>query len=194
FESGFGRLLTSIHVFQTDFDELIAFDSMTFLPRNVGAARVRGAELSGEWRGDRWRIFGHVTQMEPVNEGEGGQPDTLLNRRAKHSGSLDVRRSFGSGSLGALVRWQGPRFDDLANTARLGSYVTLDLTAERALGAWTFAARVANVFDREYATARFFPQDGRNYMATVRYTFSGVRPWAGGARHGAVARGQTPVV
>ncbi len=177
FEALFARARASLHLYQTHFDQLITFDLTTFRPVNVGSARVRGAELQVEYRTDTWKIGGQITRLDPLNLGQGGAPDTLLPRRARDSGSLEVRRFFPSTSIAAITRWEGRRFDDLANLAPLGGYATLDLVAEQSIGrAWKLAARVANVLDHDYATARYYPQDGRHYGVTLRYTFAGERP------------------
>lgn len=160
----------SLNVFHTDIDDLIAFDAAISAPSNIEQARIRGAELQGEWRSDVWQIAGQVTRLDPVNRGNGTTPDRILPRRAKHSASLQLRRIWPSAAVGALARWEGRRYDDLGNTVELGSYFTLDLAAEYSIGrAWKLQARVANLFDRDYEMASYFPQDGRNYSVTIRY-------------------------
>ena len=66
--------------------------------------------------------------------------------------------------------YAGGRFDNLANTRRLGGYATVDLLAEWSFAAgWRLQARGENVLDREYATAAFYPQPGREWHLTLRY-------------------------
>ena len=72
-----------------------------------------------------------------------------------------------------MVRYEGARFDDLANNRPLGGFVTLDLVAQQQIGrSLTVQARVANLLDRDYETAAFYLQDGRNYQLTLRYRFA----------------------
>ena len=162
----------SLHAFQTDIDQLIAFDPVAFIPVNVAKSRIHGAELQAEWRSGGWKIGGQVTRLNPVNRSD----DRLLPRRAKETASLELRRSSPSFSIGTIARYEGERFDDLANDRRLGGFFTLDLAAEQAIGrALRIQARVANLLDREYSTAAFYLQDGRNYSLTLRYRFAGER-------------------
>ncbi|HEY8507433.1 MAG TPA: TonB-dependent receptor, partial [Steroidobacteraceae bacterium] len=164
-----GALRASLHAFDTDFDKLIAFDSATFSPKNIGDARIRGAELQTQWLSTAWRFDGQLTWLDPENR-SADLSGRVLPRRAKHSGSLGIRRLLPATQIGAIVRWEGERFDDLANTSRLGGYTTVDLIASHRFGrAWTVQARVANVFDREYETAEFFNQDRRYYSVMLRY-------------------------
>jgi vitamin B12 transporter len=177
-----GALNWSLHVYQTTIDRLIAysFDPATglYLPQNVDRARVRGAELQADWHNAAWKIGGQVTALDPRNRSNDTNNDNLLPRRAKESGAVEVRRfipgsgflALDSGSIGVVGRWEGRRYDDVANTFALGGYLTMDVLTE-----WTFArdwkleANAANLFDRNYQTAAYFAQAGRHYGVTIRY-------------------------
>jgi vitamin B12 transporter len=159
----------SLHVFQTHIDQLIGFDA-SFSVVNVNESRIRGVELQADWRAQRWQLGAQATWLDPVNRSDG---DRLLPRRAKESASLELQRIWPSLSIGAVLRYQGRRFDDLANTRELGGYVIADIAATQTIGrSFELQARVANVFDRDYATAAFYLQDGRNYSMALRYRFA----------------------
>ncbi len=169
-DGGYGQLRWSLHGYQTNVDRLIAFDLNTFLPQNIDRARIRGAELQADWRNSDWKLGGQLTRMDPLNLGGGSAGDLQLPRRAKESGSIEVRRLLPNAALGAVVRWQGRRFDDLANTRPLGGYTTVDLLGEWQLARnWQVQASLANILDRDYQTAAFFAQDGFHFSVTVRY-------------------------
>ena len=167
----------SLHAYQTRIDQLIVFDSLTFLPQNIARARIRGAELQADWHNASWRVGGQVTRMDPLSLGGGDQGgDLLLPRRAKESGSIEVRRLLPEASFGVVGRWEGRRFDDSANTTPLGGYFTLDLLGEwRFARGWQLQASCANLLDRSYQTAAYFAQDGFHYSVTIRYQFPGKR-------------------
>jgi len=83
--------------------------------------------------------------------------------RTAPSGSVD-------GSASVVARWQGRRYDDLANTLPMGGYLTVDLLTQWTLGGgWTLEAKAANLLDRSYQTAAYFAQPGRSYGITIRY-------------------------
>lgn len=93
-----------------------------------------------------------------------------MPRRAQQMFRLDLDRRFGPLLVGATVYGEGRRFDDLANTERLGGYVTVDLRAGVDLTKnWILEGRVSNLLDKDYETARLFNQDDRNFFATLRY-------------------------
>ncbi|HYL02799.1 MAG TPA: TonB-dependent receptor [Steroidobacteraceae bacterium] len=172
-----GALSWSMHGYQTSIDRLIAIDPQTFLPQNIAAARLRGLELQGSWHDRDWALGGQLTAMEPLNRSPGADYDDLLPRRAQQGAALTVRRLLhggagagASGSVGIVARWEGRRYDDLANTLPMGGYLTMDLLAQWVLGrGWSLEGRAANLFDRSYQTAAYYAQPGRNYGLTVRY-------------------------
>lgn len=172
------QLHWSVHVYQTRVNDLIEFNSLTFVPENVDRARIRGAELATDWQSASWKIAGQYTHLEPLDltAGDNGG-DLLLPRRAKDSGSLEVRRLLPDASLGVVGRWEGQRFDDLANTTPLGGYFTLDLLGEwRFAKGWQLEASCANLLNRVYQTAAYFNQDRLHYRITVRYQLPGKQP------------------
>ncbi|MEO8670067.1 MAG: TonB-dependent vitamin B12 receptor [Tahibacter sp.] len=160
----------STQAYQTVVSDLIAYDADIFAPGNVDRAQIRGIEASvgTDWR--EWTFDTSVTAMQPKNDSGGFNDGKILPRRARESGRVDVDRRYGPWRIGVTAFAEGKRYDDLANTRRLGGYSTVDLRFEYALSAdWNLQARVANAFDHNYETASFYNQDGRNYFLTLRY-------------------------
>jgi vitamin B12 transporter len=158
-----------LDTFSTDVDDLIAFDAAINLPNNVEKARMQGAELSADTTIADWTINGAISYLDTENR-RGFYEGNDLARRAKNSARLDVDRAFGAFRFGLTAVGEGSRYDDVANTRRLGGYGTLDLRAEYAITQdLTLQARVANVFDRDYETVAFYNQPGREWFLTLRY-------------------------
>ena len=79
-------------------------------------------------------------------------------------------RAFGAFRFGATLNGSGARYDDAANTVRLGGFATTDLRFEYAFDAdWTLQARATNVFDRHYETVAWYHQPGREFGLGLRY-------------------------
>jgi vitamin B12 transporter len=175
-----GALRWSLHAYQTTIDDEISIDPLTFLPLNINRSRIRGVELQGDWHSADWAVGGQLTGLRPLNISPGPEYGNLLPRRPEQSASLSLRRLLhaatsdgADGSVGAVARWEGRRYDDLANTLPMGGYLTVDLLTEwRFTGGWTLEAKVANLFDRSYETAAYYAQLGRSYGVTIRYRFS----------------------
>jgi vitamin B12 transporter len=177
----------SLHAYQTDVSHLITYAPPNYTPYNLAAARIRGVELRGVWRREAWTISGQVTGLDPRDHSPPalatpGTSGNLLPRRAQSSAYLDLeRRLFDRIDVSARGRWEGRRFDDLANTVPLGGYFLLDLLADTRLGeAWSIEGRIGNALGRRYYTAAaidgppvsaYYNQPGREFDLTLRYRF-----------------------
>ncbi len=158
----------SLNAYQTRIANLIEYDPVTFAAANVDRARIRG--LEGRFAGTLlgWHYHLSLTALDPrdtgINNGK------LLPRIARYSGRLDVDRMFGAVRFGATIFASAPRFEDPANTERLGGYETLDLRA-----AWHFRPHwrvqvlLANALGHRYETALYYNQPGRSAYLTLRY-------------------------
>ena len=160
----------SLHTFETRVNDLIAFDSR-FLPANIETAVIRGAEGQVSARRAASTASLVVTWLDPRNRTPGSAEDgNRLPRRARLSGRLELGHQWANVHFAARLNAVGPRFEDLANTQRLGGYTTLDLLSSFAPAQqWSVEAKLANVSARHYETAEFYPQDGRTGWISLRY-------------------------
>jgi vitamin B12 transporter len=175
FEFGVGQRRETwhwdVHAYQTRVDDLIVYDSSLFVANNLEEARIRGGELTGGFSLDGWNVTGAASYVDPRNRSNGENFDKVLPRRARSSGRVEVDRAFGDFSVGATWVAEGRRFEDVANSLELGGYSTFDLRAQWAVtDTWTVQARASNVFDHDYETAAYYPQPGREFGVTVRYS------------------------
>jgi vitamin B12 transporter len=135
---------------------------------NVALARVDGVSVDG---GTQWRsltLQGSIDHLDPRNGAAGGS--TQLPRRARNAVKANATWAFDRASVGAAWAAWSHRYDDVANTMRLGGYATLDLFADRPLTPeWTISARLNNVTGKVYETADGFNQPGRQFFMTLRY-------------------------
>ena len=158
-----------LDVYETRIDELIGLDS-NWMPQNIERARIRGAELTGAMTLAGWELAAQLSHTDPRNRTEGGNHGNLLPRRARSTGRIDVDRAFGDLRLGLTASGASHRYDNAANSVRLGGYGTLDLRLAWAFSPrWTLEARAGNVFDRRYETIAWYNQPGREYGLSLRY-------------------------
>ena len=164
-----GAQRVTLTAYENRVDDLIGFDQ-NFSPVNIDRTRTRGVELEGAAVLAGWELNGSLEWQDPRNRSAGAFADNILPRRAREVVRADIGRRFGPVRLGTRVQYAGERFDNLANTRPLGGYTTVDLLAEWQVGRdWRLMARGENLFDRDYATAAFYPQPGREWHLTVRY-------------------------
>ncbi len=159
----------SLDAYETRIDDLIALDTF-FVPQNIVEARIRGAEFTAGTTLAGWDLSTQLAYTDPRNRSAGANEGNLLPRRARATGRIDVDRAFGELRLGVTARGAGSRYDNAANTIRLGGYGTLDVRAAWAFHAdWALEARTTNLLDKRYETVEFYNQPGREYGLALRY-------------------------
>ncbi|SIP90886.1 TonB-dependent vitamin B12 receptor [Solilutibacter tolerans] len=167
----------SLRGYQNRLRDLIVYNPMLTspsspygMPDNVQLARVRGLEAMLGLDIAGWDVNATASFIDPRNETPGSLDGKQLNRRPKRMARIDADRDFGRYSLGASVNGNSARFDDPANRVRMGGYATTDLRAGlRMSDAWRLQLMVANVFDRQYETARWYNQAGRTWLLSLRW-------------------------
>ena len=93
-----------------------------------------------------------------------------LPRRPGRSARLDLDREFGDFGFGLSGILEAARWDDVANSLRVGGYGTLDARVSwRFARDWTLQATLVNAFDKTYETSAYYNQPGREYGLSIRY-------------------------
>lgn len=158
-----------VNAYQTTIDNLIVLDQ-NYVPQNLSRARIRGVEGQFGFNLDDWRVQSYLTLMQPKNNDGGANNGNLLQRRAQRTARVDVDRKLGRFNLGATFFASSKRYDDIANTERMGGYATTDLRASYSFAPdWQVEAKLANVFDHSYETVYYYNELGRTWYLTVRY-------------------------
>jgi vitamin B12 transporter len=161
----------SLVAFDTHTSDLIVYDSQLRAPNNVNNARVRGLEAQTNVRVGAWNFDLGVSQIDPRNRTSGFAEDNYLPRRARTSGHVEVARDFGIMTARARLTAEGSRYDDAANTNKLGGYGIVDLVLDYAPNAqWKVQGKIGNAFDHAYQTVRLYNQEGRTYFVTLIYS------------------------
>lgn len=159
-----------VSLYQTDVDDLIAFDATTFAPANLDSARIRGVELWTTARVIGWDLDANLTLLDPRNTSNDANDGNLLARRPEQTFRLDADRRFGRIGVGGTLSYSGRRYDDFANQTRLDGFVLFDLRAEYAFSrSLLLQGRIENLFDEHYETAAYYNQPGRSVFVTLRY-------------------------
>ena len=151
----------------TRFDNRIrGFMTSTTLPQNIPRARIQGWTLAYDGAVDKFRLRAALDLLDPRNVSS----DLQLPRRARQQATLGADWRSGAWSFGGDLLAVGKRFDDSANTQRLGGYASLDLFANWQFAPdWSAQATVNNVTDRDYETAAGYNQPGRSLFLTLRW-------------------------
>lgn len=161
----------SLNAYRDDIRDMITFDAAVGLPANVdrvhivGLEGVVGTELAG------WTLRATATLLN-ARDAAADRLDNgnELPRRPRQSARFDADRKFGRFSFGASWYVAARRYDDLANQHPLSGYALTDLRAGWLISRdWKLQLALNNVFGKDYETARFYNQPGRNFMLTLSY-------------------------
>jgi vitamin B12 transporter len=135
-------------------------------------ARIDGFSLGYGAQVERWRLAASAELIDPRNDSRSSANfGNRLPRRAQESIKASADVDLGAWQLGASLAAFGRRFDDQANTLRVGGYGTVDLRADwRLAPEWTLGLRLNNVADKSYETVYGYNQPGREGFVTLRYS------------------------
>ena len=176
--------------FKRDTDDQIGFFSCSFTDpeplcitpggtrfgyyANIAKASAQGIEASGSARiAKHILIDGNYSWIEAEDRSPGATFGKYLARRPRHTANGSINYTFDTeGSIGAAVRWSGETFENAGNTVRLAPYTLVDLRGDVPITAsFRLFARVENLFDDHYETARGFGTLGRSFYAGFRGRF-----------------------
>jgi len=164
-------LTAGIVAYRNRVRDLIVFEcdaSFNCAPQNVADATLEGVTLELGARVGDTDLGGSVDLQRPEDDATGN----LLPRRARRHGVLTIGRSWNALRVGVEVNASSARFDDAANTRRMGGYALVNLTADYALAAgWALFARLNNALDKHYELAADYNTAGAAGFVGVRYRY-----------------------
>lgn len=134
--------------------------------QNVGHAEYKGLTFSGSHRIAGVSLRGSLDLQDPRDL----DSDRLLARRARRHASLGADTRIAGWTVGAEAQLSSERFDNAANTNRLGGYGVVNLYASTAIARdFTLVARLDNVADKDYQLARTYATPGRTFYAGLKW-------------------------
>ena len=141
-------------------------------PVNVPRTRIDGLSLAYEARRGDWTWSASADQLDPRNTTAGSaNQGRQLPRRSKSSVKLGAETTVGAWTLGSRLSAYSARYEDAANTLRMGGYGTVDLRADwRLAPEWALGLSLNNLGDKAHETAYGYNQPGREAYLTLRYT------------------------
>lgn len=150
-----------VSLFRTRYRNLISYDSATFLATNVGNARIQGVETAWRGRLAATDVRASFTVQSPINE----DTDQELDRRARRFATLSAARNISGWRVGGDWTINGQRPD---GSQTLGGFSLFNVFARYNITpSWYIAARVQNVFDKNYELAYSYNTPGRAAYITL---------------------------
>ncbi|MDF3937026.1 TonB-dependent receptor domain-containing protein [Pseudomonas citronellolis] len=144
-------------LYRTDIEDAIVLDQ-NFIPQNIQTVRINGFEVALKQELFGWQGNLALGLLDPRDRDSGH----TLQRRARRTLDLDLDRAFGPYSVGMNWRLVSSRYDDAANTEKMGGYGLLGLR-----GQWRLSQELAlelkldNLLDKDYSEATYSTPNGR---------------------------------
>ena len=133
---------------------------------NTAQAEYTGITVSGGQQVGQVNLHASLDLQDPRNLATGN----LLARRARQYGTFGADTRVAAWTVGTEAQFSGYRYDNAANTTRLGGYSLINLYASTSLSKdWTFLARVNNLTDKNYQLANTYTTPGRTFYTGVRW-------------------------
>lgn len=170
-----GDVILSATYFWNSFDNLITFDSGTFLYQNVNDARTQGMEFSTKF------LLPCASELEltyTFTRPQDRTNDTDLLRRARHKVGFDLRSKISEQVRTTLSGYYiGQRLDNdfatfPATTRYLGGYTIANaVVTYEPVPQFEIYAKLENIFDREYQSVIGFGAPGAAGYGGIIYHF-----------------------
>jgi vitamin B12 transporter len=145
-------------------------------PGNVDAA-IDGIAASWDARFGSWDLAASLERLDPTQASEtiNGRPNAnfgkQLARRTKQAARLSADTRVGPLRVGGTLVASGARFENAANTVRLGGFATVDLRLAWPLdNGLEIAGTLNNALDKRYETTQGYNPAGRQGFVTLRWT------------------------
>lgn len=161
----------SLTAFHNRVSDLIAFGDAAAPPFfittiNVGSAVLKGATASYSDTFGNWKLRTSYDALSARNADTG----LFLIRRAKQRGTAELRYGDSQWDGGVQLVATGARYNDTANTQKMGGFTLVNLDTRYALDRdWSLFARLNNAFAKRYELVRGFNTSGANLFVGVRY-------------------------
>lgn len=169
YESGGQRV--SVVTYRNRVSDLITFGNAPapafFITTvNVGKAELKGMTATYDGRFGAWSVRASYDGLSAKDADTG----KYLIRRAKDTGSGELRYHQGRWNSGVQLVASGPRWVDTANTQQTAGFTLLNADTRYGISKnWSVVGRVNNLFNKKYELVQGFNTPGANVFVGMRY-------------------------
>lgn len=171
-----GGTKAGVTYFYNKVSDLLNYVSPSSFPyigqyENVGQATLKGGSITASQTLGNWTFSGIYNYLNAKDDVSG----RYLQRRIPHTGQFTVDYRAGRLTTGVQLQAYSDHFNNNTNSQHLGGYALINLYANWQLeGAWSAFAKINNLLDRTYTTARD-PLNGNDYSTPGISAFVGIR-------------------
>ncbi len=166
----YGAYRWDVAVYQNNYTDLITSDPVTYLPVNIGRARIEGIEntlaYQGETLGNLTLVLDYLDAVDTTAENE-----QLLIGKPRANLRFMWDKTLGDFNLGVQSRLQSKRsYGSKTNPSYLPGYGLVSVS-----GSWqvtdvvSCSLKLNNIFDKEYSVNSRYRQEARNVLLGVTF-------------------------
>lgn len=176
--------LTAFGMDMDDLIEYVQINQRVGAYRNIGQAMIRGLELEGDFRWERWTLGLSWTFMDGENRTPGYRYGRALPNRPENSLDLRLTRLLSpSMSIFGEIQHRGTTFLDMAEQIGLSDLTQFNLGLRWAIKEdHLVSLGVDDLFDKGYEVTQFatgvggerlpwYPQEGRTWYLSYSWRF-----------------------
>ncbi|XQW85635.1 TonB-dependent receptor domain-containing protein [Thalassotalea piscium] len=157
-------------VFDTEVDDLIAWNSAAYRSENIQKAEMKGVDANFTLVLGNFDHSLGLAYVDAKNE----TTNTKLSRRPEWNANYALNYQRENWQFGTVINYRGESEETVygKGIVELDNYWLVDLTAVyQVTNNVTINGKIANLFDEKYETAKNYISDGINYKLSVSYIF-----------------------
>ena len=148
-------------------NKIRGFISAETIARNIAQTRIEGSTLSYHGDFGPLKLNTSLNQLSPRNVLSGKQLPLRAERQFILGANYDATPAL---KLGFSLLAVGNRFEDAANTQRMGGYGLVDLYADYVFYKdWSIQTKLVNAGNKRYETLRGYNQSSRGLFISLRF-------------------------
>jgi iron complex outermembrane receptor protein/vitamin B12 transporter len=163
--------MLQLSVFKTRYEDLVDFDSDTFININRGTIVIQGVEPELTLRiGRRWHVQANASLLD-IDERDGLQP---LRNRPERRAVANLNHDFEGGHTAFIGLSYSGDFLDRSNPTgdiRLSSFTVVNAAGSLRFGALRVSLGIDNLLDEDYEQFVGFPAQDRRLRFELRGEF-----------------------
>lgn len=160
---------TRLTGYRTDIEDLIGFDSKTYVTENIDKAQINGVTLTTDWEKDGI-LFGANYDYQKAENQSKGFDGKRLTYHPEHKGGVYVGYRHADYDIRAEAQYVGKRYTDKKNSDTLADYTLVNLSGNYYLSPkLTLGAKLNNLTNKKYETIKDYNSLGINSMVTLSY-------------------------
>ena len=154
-----------VSAYRTKVKDLIAFEGVNFKARNINRARLKGAEVEYQFKGEVFSLAANAGWQDARNVDDNKKLLRRADRKLNINTNFKINEQWSLG-LDLQAASERPDFGGTSSSAygRVDGRISYQFA-----GAWSLEARVENLGDKDYELIPGYNTPGRSGLVSLRW-------------------------